>query len=509
MSNDASADLVIVGAGSAGSVIAARASADGKLRVLLLEAGPDYGDAARLPPDLLDGTRNSVLAHDWGFTHSPTAVQIPFEYPRGKVVGGSSAVNTCIALRGLPRDYDEWAELGLPEWSFAHCLPAFKRLERDLDIADEWHGSDGPIPIRRHPAGELVPWQAAFVEAARELGFPACADHNNPTLTGVGAHPMNKLRGIRMSAARCYLTPEVRARENLRIVPNVLVRRVLFENRRAVGVEASVGGSVRHFRSPRVLLCAGAIASPGILLRSGIGPERTLNRLQVALISDVPAVASRLLDHPGSAMLLAPKHGVCKLNHPLVQTVLRYTSQDSSELDDMQLQPGSLLPLTRIELPVVTLMCCVGKPRGTGELIFDSADPEAKPRITSNFAHNPHDLAKAAEAMELAALLASTKPMKELATLLWPAHPVFSKRHLVLEWLPRASGSGYHPCGTVPMGPEGDPASAVDSRGRVRGVQGLYVADASIMPTIPTYNINLPTLMIGERFAEWVQRNEL
>lgn len=508
MSKNPSADLVIVGAGSAGSVIAARASEDGKRSVLLLEAGPDYNDA-RLPPDLLDGTRNSVLAHDWGFTHSPTAVQIPFEYPRGKVVGGSSAVNTCIALRGLPRDYDEWAERGLPEWSFAHCLPAFKRLERDLDIADDWHGKDGPIPIRRHPPDELVPWQAAFVEAARELGFAACPDHNNPTLTGVGAHPMNKLRGIRMSAARCYLTPEVRARDNLRLVANVLVRRVLFEGRRAVGVEASVGGEIRQFRGARVFLCGGAVATPGILLRSGIGPERTLNRLKVSVISDVPAVAAQLLDHPGSAMMFAPKPGVCKLSHPLVQTVLRYTSHDSTEVDDMQLQPGSLLPLTRIELPVVTLMCCVGKPRGVGQILFESADPTAKPRIISDFARDPHDLAKAAEAMELAALLASTKPMKELATLLWPAHPVFSRRQLVLEWLPKASGSGYHPCGTVPMGPEGDAASAVDARGRVRGVQGLYVADASIMPTIPTYNINLPTLMIGERFGEWVRRDEI
>ena len=156
----------------------------------------------------------------------------------------------------------------------------------------------------------------AFVEAARELGFAPCADHNNPTLTGVGAHPMNKVRGIRMSAARCYLTPEVRARDNLRIVANVLVRRILFENRRVVGVEVSVAGKVTRFDTSRVLLCAGAIASPGILLRSGIGAERTLNRLNVEMVSEVPAVAARLLDHPGSAMLLAPKPGVCKLNHP-------------------------------------------------------------------------------------------------------------------------------------------------------------------------------------------------
>ena len=145
--------------------------------MLLLEAGPDYPDDGLLPRDLRDGTRNSWRAHDWGFRHRPTPGQILFAFPRGKVVGGSSAVNTCIALRGQPYDYDEWAARGLPEWSWDACLPAFKRLEDDLDFDNEWHGKDGPIPIRRHPPGELVPWQAAFVEACRELGLPRLRRH--------------------------------------------------------------------------------------------------------------------------------------------------------------------------------------------------------------------------------------------------------------------------------------------------------------------------------------------
>ena len=499
------AELIIVGAGAAGAVIAARVTERSDREVLLLEAGPDrLGDA--LPADLRNGGRNSMLDHDWGFRHRPTADGRLFPLPRGRVVGGSSAVNTCIALRGQPEDYDEWAARGLPEWAWAQCLPAFKRLERDLDFANEWHGTDGPMPLRRHPRSELVPWQAGFVDAALALGFAPCADTNDPRTTGVGPHTMNKLRGERMSAARCYLTPSVRARPGLHLRAETLVRRVLFEGRRVRGVEVETAGRVETIATRRVVLSAGAIATPGILLRSGVGPRAQLERLGVAVVSDVAAIGAQLLDHPGSAIFFLPRApGVGELDHPLIQTVLRYRSERSAFPNDMQVQAGSMLPLPTGTLPIVSLMCSVGKPRSTGTLFYPSADPHARPRIDSALFSHSDDRARAAEALEIAWLCATGPEMAGLARPMIPSERVLSSRKALETYVREMCDSGYHPSGTVPMGAADDASAATDGRGRVRGTEGLVVADASLFPTIPTANTHLPTLMLGERFGEWLR----
>lgn len=499
------ADLIVVGAGSSGAVIARRVTENANRRVLLLEAGPDYPEAALLPADLADGSRNAMLSHDWGYRHRPTRRNVRFPFPRGRVVGGSSAVNTCIALRGQPRDYDEWAERGLSEWSWAECLPAFKRLERDLDVDNEWHGQDGPLPVRRHPPEEWAPWQAAFVEACRELGFPACYDSNEPGTHGVGPHAMNKVAGRRISVAEAYLTAEVRRRENFELRPNTLVRRVLLRGRTVCGVEVEGPDGVQTLEAERVVLCAGAINTPGMLLRSGIGPRAEVERLGCAKVADLPAVG-RLLDHPGTAIFLRPRFGAPgSYRHPLIQTVLRYSTGRVGGPADMLLQPGSKLTLPRIDVPLVSVMCSVGKPRGQGRMHWLSADPRARPHIDSQLLAEPHDLALAADAMQLAHRLAQTRPMSELAAHFWPSARVLRKRARVEEWIFGACDSGYHPCGTAAMGVAGDPQAATDGRGRVFGVENLYVADASVMPTIPSSNIHLPVLMVAERIGAWLR----
>lgn len=417
-------------------------------------------------------------------------------------MGGSTAVNTCIALRGHPSDYDEWAQFDLPQWSWERCLPYFKKLENDLDRDEPYHGKDGPLPIQRPSRRDLVPWQAAFLDACDRAGFPKCPDSNAPHTLGAGPHALNRIQGRRISVAEAYLTRAVRRRPNLEIWSEALVDRVLFRGRRAVGVELRQRGQAHRLQADQVVLCAGAIGTPGILLRSGVGSKERLARMGVEPVALNSGVSARLFDHAGTVLMLWPKRGVARPGDPMIQTTLRWRSRHGGNWSDMQIQPGSGLPFRQVSRWGLALMIPNGKPRSVGSLEWTSADPNAAPTIHSNFYQHHVDLHQVVEGIRLGIELHEGSEMRRMAQLVLPRGRTDED---LADHARRFCDSGYHPCGTVAMGPESEPWAACDGQGRVRGTEQLWVADASLMPTIPSSNTNLACIMIGEKVADMIR----
>ena len=501
-------DVIVIGAGSSGAVIATRASEHPARSVLLIEAGPDYGDIEKTPYDLINSHNNSYTDHDWGLQYQPTFGRSD-PLPRGRVTGGSSAVNTTIALRGMPEDYDEWAGQGNGEWAWEKVLPAFRRLERDLDFGDKpYHGDAGPISIRRYPPEDLLPQHQAFLAASRELGYPDCADANDPDGWGAGPHPMNKLGRLRVSCAIGYLAA-ARIRPNLEIRANALVLRLLFKSGKCTGVEIeTTDGQVEQVSSRLVVLSAGAIMSPAILIRSGIGPGAQLDALGIEQVRDVAGVGANLSDHPALAVVCRVKDpSIIDADQPLIQTILRYTADGSDKRNDLQIEQLSFAGVAGGP-PSFMIAAVLEYQYGRGELRLRTADPHDQPVIDNQFCDDDRDTQRLIQCFKDTVAFTQQKPLADLIQLV--TFPDLKRRiddAFIANLCRRRASSGYHPCGTVKMGPAADPMSVVDQHGCCHAVDALVVADASIMPGVPRANTNLTSIMIGEMVGEWIRTN--
>jgi choline dehydrogenase len=484
-----SPDVIVVGGGAAGCVIGARLSEDPACAVEVVEAGPDLRDA--MPPEIRSGWR-PARSFDWGYVAEPDEYGKARELPRGRLLGGCSSTNAAFALRGSPADYDAWAEVTGEAWSFDSVLPHFVRLEGDLDFGDEpWHGDAGPIPIRRYPPDELTEVGAAALSALERIGLPPVADHNAPWAVGAGPVPANCRDGVRVSTALAYL-PEPGARPNLRLRCEAEVARVEFEGPRVAGVRLAAGGEL--VRAGAVILCAGTYGSPALLLRSGVGPAGDLAALGIPLVTDLAGVGANLADHPSVSLDLPCRSDAVPA--PLFQTVgtLHSSASASREPPDLQLMVCG--PYEPAADGPATFMCVAAllKPRSRGSVTLRSSDPGDPPRIDLGYLSERADVDRLVEGLGRAEALAAEPAIADLCLDGHEQLPASGPERR--EWVRRSAWTYHHVVGTCAMG------SVVDPAGRVHGTEGLFVADASVMPDVPSANTHIPTVMVAERLAE-------
>ena len=523
------ADYVIVGAGSAGCVMAARLSEDPAVRVVLLEAGgEDSNPWIHIPVGYFKTMHNPDT--DWRYKTEPEPLLNgrSLDWPRGKVLGGSSSINGLLYVRGQPRDFDHWRQLGNAGWSFDDVLPYFIKAEDQQRGANEWHGVGGPLAVSDMRARRDV--CDAFIAGAQEIGIPRNDDINAARQEGAGYFQLTARNGRRCSAAAGYLRP-ARRRPNLRTVTNAHVHRLCFDARRATGVRYAVGGQVREARARvEVVLCAGAIGSPQILQLSGVGPADLLRRRAVEPVHDLPGVGENLQDHLQLRSIYKCTRPTLnnEVNNPFrkaliaVEYLLRRSGPMSMgasqvyafartrpELDTPDIQfhfqalsadkPGDGLH----RFAAFTASVCQLRPQSRGRIRIKHCDPYAYPAIEANYLAAARDREAAVAGLRMTRAIAATRAMQPFVKEELLPGPKAHTDEELLEAARAIAQTIYHPVGTCAMGP--GPGAVVDERLRVHGIGGLRVVDASVMPVITSGNTNAPTIMIAEKAADMIR----
>ncbi|MFC3995097.1 mycofactocin system GMC family oxidoreductase MftG [Nocardiopsis sediminis] len=500
-------DVIVVGAGSSGAVLAARLSDRPGRRVLLLEAGPAYTRAADVPPEVRDGTIMAAAAPghplNWSLT-STVAPGLRRPVPRGRVAGGSGAVNGGVFVRATPADFDAIAAAGHPEWSHRAVLASFTALEADHDFTGPGHGTRGPVPVRRIRAGEAAPVTTAFLDACAALGLPEEADKNADGPPGAGPLPLNVVGGVRHSALLTHLLPRA-GRSGLTVLGGATVHRVRFRGTRAAGVDAVIGGRPRTFHAPEVVLSAGAVGTPRLLLLSGIGPGAELAAHGIPVVHAAPGVGKRMSDHPSVAVGHLPRPGHERgPDTPVAEAALHTAAPGGGA--GIELMPHTA-PFHRL-IPVPGAApgpeeCAIGvqvlRPARTGTVALASADPREPPVLSHGHLTAAADRARMRDGVRLCTGLMETAAFRAVS----PRHngpppAVLGSDRDLDDWIRARLSTAVHLSGGCAMG------DVADAHGRVLGVEGLRVCDTSLLPRVPARGTGATAMAIGEHLARLI-----